>query len=767
MHAIASKEGQSCFTMRMSDPMEEEGFLRQRAGSLARSAFNVGIVTLLLTLISAVWGVAQILSGRRHIWPEVVFVSFFVWIFVGTVLAVCFGCKCFLQRMSSPSREILIATLATLLTLAVPLSDPRYYRALFQVDGAPQCVTCAEDTWTAYTLLVLANITAILHVTLPIRWYVLVVQEVATMLVYTSCELMIGSIKNKVQNIALLFGLVFFTAKGKWQLERAERAMFCTLVAERTLRVKAEFKLPADDAMPQRAGVDTQSVLSTTPTGVAFQQLGQDIREENLATVAEIGRAEQWLVRDEELQLIPSLLLGRGGFGVVVAGLLFSSPVAVKLAFRAEGGRSLASLGNELRVLRKLRHPNLCGMHGACFSFDTGDIALVMELVKGKLLSKYLGPGGECPDAAARAQCLIGVCCALMYLHSRSPGIVHSDVKPSNIMVEKCHEMRGSGSIYPVVGMAAVNTKLLDFGLARVRTRRANKGGGTYRWAAPEAFVAKKMPPLPAADVYSFGCLIFFAATDEPPLASWHDRSIREAKRKGTPILLGFTGKLLLEQSWPQIEHATAHRLESRPTMVALHQQLMLWPECQEAIVSTGVDADLMRSTLLEQPNARGFWQEVQHLRQSLAVVSDPLALDVQLQQQQQQQPEKPQQQQQQPPMTFSSSSGEAFRLANPVFAETPFATVVLAVLNALCMVNDRVPRTACCSTHGKIHSLQAVIQALPKLPCSSAAAPSDDAHQCQACFGISLEDVGWCLVCGEGLNASSQFPTQNPLSSL
>jgi len=116
-------------------------------------------------------------------------------------------------------------------------------------------------------------------------------------------------------------------------------------------------------------------------------------------------------------------------------------------------------------------------------------------------MSKYLHSTPK-PDGVARAQCVSGVCRALVYLHSRSPNIVHSDVKPSNTLVEHCWD-DSSGSLERVT--ATVNAKLLDFGLALVRTRTGRIIGGVCRWAAPETFSQKKTPLLPAADVYSFG----------------------------------------------------------------------------------------------------------------------------------------------------------------------------------------------------------------------------------------------------------------------
>jgi hypothetical protein len=229
------------------------------------------------------------------------------------------------------------------------------------------------------------------------------------------------------------------------------------------------------------------------------------------------------------------------------------------------------------------------------------------------------------------------------------------------------------------------------------------------------------MTPKPEADVYSFGCLVFFAATGTKPLASWPNRAIQEARRRGDPVLLGFTGTLLLEQSWPLIERATAHQLERRPTMSAIHQELLHWPECHQAMLSTGVDVDLMKSALIEQPAAPVFWQGIRSLRQTLAAEAGPRDLDLPFQLQTRPNLQAPCQQQQHQPAglaVFGSPGPSAPpRLASPDFAETPMATIAMSIIESMSCLNFPVPRTACCSLHGMAETLESLKQSLPNLP--------------------------------------------------
>ena len=132
--------------------------------------------------------------------------------------------------------------------------------------------------------------------------------------------------------------------------------------------------------------------MSTTPSGEAFRQLEDNSqKQQQLDTISMIGRQEQWLVGEAEVQLTdPIHVFGSGGFGAVVSGSFHGTPVAMKFPVRLEGAQSLADIGNELRILRKLKHPNIVMFHGTCFDGGNGNVALVWEPVHGQLMAKYL-----------------------------------------------------------------------------------------------------------------------------------------------------------------------------------------------------------------------------------------------------------------------------------------------------------------------------------------------------------------------------------------
>ncbi len=104
------------------------------------------------------------------------------------------------------------------------------------------------------------------------------------------------------------------------------------------------------------------------------------------------------------------------------------------------------------------------------------------------------------PDEAARL--LVPVCQAVAAAHRA--GVVHSDVKPENVLV------------MPRSGHAMLADFSIAASLARPRDEAARARVGTLPYMAPEQFEALA-PPAPASDVYGLGGTLFFALTGRPP----------------------------------------------------------------------------------------------------------------------------------------------------------------------------------------------------------------------------------------------------------
>eukprot|EP00442_Polarella_glacialis_P036466 CAMPEP_0115166640 /NCGR_PEP_ID=MMETSP0227-20121206/74229_1 /TAXON_ID=89957 /ORGANISM="Polarella glacialis, Strain CCMP 1383" /LENGTH=377 /DNA_ID=CAMNT_0002579183 /DNA_START=243 /DNA_END=1374 /DNA_ORIENTATION=+ len=183
--------------------------------------------------------------------------------------------------------------------------------------------------------------------------------------------------------------------------------------------------------------------------------------QRRLEQVCRLGCAEHWLLDWEELEFPQTRQqIGSGSFGDVLLAELHGTQVAVKAprhvanasssSSRALSVKALPSFTNELRMLRRLRHPNIVLFHGALIDPEDGYLALVSEVVDGPTLEHAVRR--ESPallSDAARWRVLLDVSKALRFMHAQEPAVLHGDLKGSNVMLEQHRGMQA---------------KLLDFG---------------------------------------------------------------------------------------------------------------------------------------------------------------------------------------------------------------------------------------------------------------------------------------------------------------
>lgn len=210
---------------------------------------------------------------------------------------------------------------------------------------------------------------------------------------------------------------------------------------------------------------------------------------------------------DEGIELIAPL--GQGGMGKVYRArdLRLGREVAVKLlaAPWLEDPGFRARLEREGRALARLDHPGIVTVYG--FGEAEGQAYLVMALVPGQSLDKCL------PLAPAAAiEIAAQLAAALGYAHGR--GIVHRDVKPSNVLLTP-------------EGRAM----LMDFGIARRLQADAPAADppdaltapflatGTPAYMAPEARGGAEADP--RMDIYSLGALLYEMLIGRPPAGAF------------------------------------------------------------------------------------------------------------------------------------------------------------------------------------------------------------------------------------------------------
>ena len=210
-------------------------------------------------------------------------------------------------------------------------------------------------------------------------------------------------------------------------------------------------------------------------------------------------------------------LLGRGGFGAVHQAFdrELGADVALKILTDPRAG-SRARFTSEFRLLLDTHHPNLVQL--SSLSQHEGEWGLGMELVDGVGVLAHLGhdavheaPTGAHDDAPRTTRAvepdrvvtvLRGLAEGLCALHRA--GLLHRDVKPSNVLIER-------GTERPV---------LLDFGLVLSldeAAQRARVIAGTPHYMAPEQVRGDALAP--ASDWYALGALAFELLTGRRPFA--------------------------------------------------------------------------------------------------------------------------------------------------------------------------------------------------------------------------------------------------------
>ncbi|XP_057750972.1 LEAF RUST 10 DISEASE-RESISTANCE LOCUS RECEPTOR-LIKE PROTEIN KINASE-like 1.1 isoform X2 [Arachis stenosperma] len=176
--------------------------------------------------------------------------------------------------------------------------------------------------------------------------------------------------------------------------------------------------------------------------------------------------------------------------------------VAIK-RFHEKKEKTRKQFTREVEILSLMRHQNLVSLYGRS-SDDSDELLLVYEYVSNGSLSTYLHRNsGNILPWATRLNIAIETASALAYLHHS--GIIHRDVKPSNILLDK-----------------NLSAKVADFGLARFLplgdldfvTHVSTAPVGTPAYIDPENFEFNKVSD--KSDVYSYGMVLFQLISSMP-----------------------------------------------------------------------------------------------------------------------------------------------------------------------------------------------------------------------------------------------------------
>lgn len=168
-----------------------------------------------------------------------------------------------------------------------------------------------------------------------------------------------------------------------------------------------------------------------------------------------------------------------------------------------EDGDVVSRLLREGELLAGLTHPHISRLYE---TVEGPAPALILETLTGETLAHLIDTSFRRLPIKDVAHMGLHLCSALHYLHGR--GILHLDLKPSNIVSER--------------GMA----KILDLSIAQ-GPGPVRKGAGTVQYMAPEQITGGNASP--ASDVWGLGAVLFETATAETPFnAEYEDESSQE-----------------------------------------------------------------------------------------------------------------------------------------------------------------------------------------------------------------------------------------------
>lgn len=181
--------------------------------------------------------------------------------------------------------------------------------------------------------------------------------------------------------------------------------------------------------------------------------------------------------------------LGKGSMGEVYRAedLRIGQDVALKFLSGCgpSSGADHDALLNEIRIARRVTHPNVCRLH------DLGEIDglpfVSMEYIRGEDLHALLQRVGA-PQADKAVQMARQICSGLQAAHEQ--GVLHRDLKPANVLVDS----RG-------------NVRITDFGIAAAEDRADDTPAGSPAYMAPELFAGGSAST--ASDVFSLGLVLY------------------------------------------------------------------------------------------------------------------------------------------------------------------------------------------------------------------------------------------------------------------
>jgi serine/threonine protein kinase len=275
--------------------------------------------------------------------------------------------------------------------------------------------------------------------------------------------------------------------------------------------------------------------------------------------------------------------LGEGGMGVVYLAkdTKLERKVAIKFLPHhiAKDSEERKRFEIEAKAAAALNHPNIATIY--TIEEAEGEIFIVMEYIEGSELSKVIGKGEKTTplpvDLAIRYAEQIAQ--GLQAAHER--GIVHRDIKSSNIMIT------GKG-----------NVKIMDFGLAKfrgsVQLTQAGTTVGTAAYMSPEQARSEEVDH--RTDIWSFGIVLYKMLTGKPPFHGDYEQAVIYAILNEEPVPIRKRYPDITKEIERMVKHCLEKKRENR--YISIEEILTELGNMQSAAKSSDGEFKLIRFLL-------------------------------------------------------------------------------------------------------------------------------------------------------------------------